>query len=103
MFTASRAASASCEASLKNTALPTGDGAPASGPAAHGELYGHLAPDFLHQDVSKLQFLKPEHRENLLRSGGKRCGLCCARAARAPGRRKAAGADRDFLSDSGGF
>ena len=28
-------------------------------------VYGHLAPDFLHQEVSKLQLLAPEHQENL--------------------------------------
>ena len=29
-------------------------------------VYGHLSPDFLHQEVSKLQLLAPEHQENLL-------------------------------------
>ena len=58
-------------------------------PRLTANVYGHLAPDFLHQEVSKLQLLAPEHQENLLPAAA---AIRADRAARGLGRRKAAGA-----------
>jgi hypothetical protein len=47
-------------------------------PRLTANVYGHLAPDSLHQEVSKLQLLVPEHQENLLPAAAANGADCAA-------------------------